>query len=109
MNDSADATMEATDVDTGLTRGLTAAEAAAPLERYGPNALAEKKTGTLERLKRCVWAPIPWMIDATVILSEGLGDRTPAKVFRDEIMAAMRSGDWFDPARIALRRDSTGQ
>ena len=59
--------------DTDLT-GLTAAEAESRLSGYGPNALEEKKTGALERLKRYFWAPIPWMIEAAAILSAVLGD-----------------------------------
>ena len=74
MNDAAISTVQDPDVDTDLTKGLTAAEASARLERYGQNALAEKKTSTLERLKRYFWAPIPWMIEAAAILSAVLGD-----------------------------------
>ncbi len=72
-NTTPDATRDAA-ADTDLTQGLTAAEAEARLSRYGPNALDEKKTGALERLKRYFWAPIPWMIEAAAILSAVLGD-----------------------------------
>ncbi|MEW6288019.1 MAG: plasma-membrane proton-efflux P-type ATPase [Chloroflexota bacterium] len=48
--------------------GLTSAEAARLLAQYGPNALAEaKKHPVLDFLKR-LWGPIPWMLEAVVIL-----------------------------------------
>lgn len=48
--------------------GLTSAEAARLLAQYGPNALAEaKKHPLLDFLKR-LWGPIPWMLEAVVIL-----------------------------------------
>ncbi len=59
---------------TDLARGLTAAEAASRLTRFGPNAIEEKRTGAFERILRYFWAPIPWMIEAAAILSAALGD-----------------------------------
>ena len=59
---------------TDLAQGLSAAEAAARLQQYGPNALTEKTTSLFERLLRYFWAPIPWMIEAAAILSAALGD-----------------------------------
>lgn len=48
--------------------GLTSAEAARLLAQYGPNALSEaKKHPILDFLKR-LWGPIPWMLEAVVIL-----------------------------------------
>ncbi|WP_346838361.1 plasma-membrane proton-efflux P-type ATPase [Microbulbifer sp. SAOS-129_SWC] len=49
--------------------GLSAAEAAARLSRYGPNALAEEHTSTLRRLLGYFWGPIPWMIEVAALLS----------------------------------------
>ncbi|WP_209011544.1 plasma-membrane proton-efflux P-type ATPase [Roseibium aggregatum] len=57
-----------------LDNGLTAADAAGRLQQYGPNALVEKETGLLDRLRRYLWGPIPWMIEAAAILSGILGD-----------------------------------
>jgi len=60
--------------DTDIAAGLTGEEAARRLERFGPNAIGEKKKSPLERLARYFWAPIPWMIEAAAILSAALGD-----------------------------------
>jgi magnesium-transporting ATPase (P-type) len=49
--------------------GLTGAEAAGRLARYGPNEIAEKKDNPLLKLLTYFWGPIPWMIEAAVILS----------------------------------------
>jgi H+-transporting ATPase len=49
--------------------GLTQAEAQSRLIRYGPNAIEEKKTNPLLKLLGYLWGPIPWMIEAAVVLS----------------------------------------
>ena len=43
--------------------------AARRLTLYGPNALPEEKAHPLLRLLSYFWGPIPWMIEAAVILS----------------------------------------
>jgi len=49
--------------------GLTQAEAAKRLTKYGPNEIEEKKTNLLLKFLSYFWGPIPWMIEAAVILS----------------------------------------
>jgi H+-transporting ATPase len=49
--------------------GLTAAEAATRLAKDGPNELPEKKENLLLKFLGYFWGPIPWMIEAAVILS----------------------------------------
>src|SRR5271154_5690688 len=49
--------------------GLTQAEAQKRLTQYGPNEIEEKKTNELLKFLSYFWGPIPWMIEAAVILS----------------------------------------
>ncbi|HXP89714.1 MAG TPA: plasma-membrane proton-efflux P-type ATPase [Fibrobacteria bacterium] len=49
--------------------GLTGAEAGKRLAQYGPNELAEKETNLFLKFLTYFWGPIPWMIEAAVILS----------------------------------------
>jgi H+-transporting ATPase len=49
--------------------GLSQAEAQKRLTDYGPNEIAEKKANPLLKLLTYFWGPIPWMIEAAVILS----------------------------------------
>ena len=49
--------------------GLSQAEAQERLARYGPNEIEEKKENPLLKLLAYFWGPIPWMIEAAVILS----------------------------------------
>ena len=49
--------------------GLTQAEAEKRLTQYGPNEIEEKKTNAFLKLFGYFWGPIPWMIEAAVILS----------------------------------------
>src|SRR5271170_5561684 len=49
--------------------GLTQVEAQKRLAQYGPNEIEEKKTNELLKFLSYLWGPIPWMIEAAVILS----------------------------------------
>jgi H+-transporting ATPase len=49
--------------------GLSQAEAQKRLTRYGPNEIEEKETNPFLKFLTYFWGPIPWMIEAAVILS----------------------------------------
>ena len=49
--------------------GLSQAEAQKRLAQYGPNEIQEKQTNALLKFLGYFWGPIPWMIEAAVILS----------------------------------------
>jgi H+-transporting ATPase len=49
--------------------GLSQTEAAKRLAQYGPNEIEEKKSNELLKFLGYFWGPIPWMIEAAVILS----------------------------------------
>ncbi len=49
--------------------GLSQAEAQKRLTQYGPNKIEEKKTNAFLKFLTYFWGPIPWMIEAAVILS----------------------------------------
>jgi len=49
--------------------GLSQAEAQIRLTQYGPNEIEEKETNPFLKFLSYFWGPIPWMIEAAVILS----------------------------------------
>ena len=49
--------------------GLSEAEAQKRLTQYGPNEITVKKTNEVLKFLSYFWGPIPWMIEAAVILS----------------------------------------
>ena len=49
--------------------GLSSSEAEKRLQQYGPNEIQEKKVNPLLKFLRYFWGPIPWMIEAAVIMS----------------------------------------
>jgi H+-transporting ATPase len=49
--------------------GLTQDQARKRLIQYGPNEITEKKTNPILKFLTYFWGPIPWMIEAAVILS----------------------------------------
>ncbi|HWK29291.1 MAG TPA: plasma-membrane proton-efflux P-type ATPase [Solirubrobacter sp.] len=53
----------------GPDSGLTTQEAAVRLQRYGPNALPEKRRNVAWELLSHFWQPIPWMIELALVLT----------------------------------------
>jgi len=49
--------------------GLSQTEAQKRLAEYGPNEIEEQKTNPILKFLTYLWGPIPWMIEAAVILS----------------------------------------
>lgn len=60
--------------------GLSTAEAAERLREFGPNVVVEDKAHPLKELFRRFWAPIPWLLEATIILQLFLHERVEAMV-----------------------------
>ncbi len=50
-------------------KGLSSSEAEKRLQQYGPNEIQEKKVNPLKKFLGYFWGPIPWMIEAAVIMS----------------------------------------
>ncbi len=50
-------------------QGLTTKEAKEKLEKFGPNSLPENKQPAYIKFLQYFWGPIPWMIEAALILS----------------------------------------
>ena len=61
-------------------RGLTNAEARARLKQFGPNTVLEEKTHPLKSYLKRFWAPIPWLLEATIIIQLFLGEKVEAAV-----------------------------
>ncbi len=60
--------------------GLTSEEACRRLDEFGPNAVAEKRPRFIAILLGKFWAPVPWMLEATVVLELLLGKILEATV-----------------------------
>jgi H+-transporting ATPase len=58
--------------------GLSSAEAARRRAEFGPNAVVEERVSPLKRIGRHFWAPVPWMLEATIVLQIAIGQRVTA-------------------------------
>jgi H+-transporting ATPase len=50
-------------------KGLSSSEAEKRLQQLGPNEITEKKVNPLVKFLGYFWGPIPWMIEAAVVMS----------------------------------------
>src|SRR5271157_1126391 len=67
-------------VEPEPSRGLSSQEAAWRLAKYGPNEVAEEKQQPILIFLRKMWAPMPWMLEATVLLELALGRNVEALI-----------------------------
>ncbi|MHB9100996.1 MAG: HAD-IC family P-type ATPase [Sulfuricella sp.] len=65
------------DVPTG---GLTGDEARRRLEKSGPNAMPDTALHPLRRALAKLWAPVPWMLEAAILLELALGKYAEAAI-----------------------------
>jgi H+-transporting ATPase len=60
--------------------GLSSAEAAQRLARDGPNAIPEVRQGKLALLASKLWGPVPWLLEAAIVLELVLGNDVQALI-----------------------------
>src|SRR5271155_2443263 len=56
-----------------LPAGLTGDEARSRLEKFGENTISDTAERPLRRALAKFWAPVPWMLEAAIVLEIGLG------------------------------------
>jgi H+-transporting ATPase len=66
--------------DVPAPAGLTAAEARLRLEKIGPNAVPDTALHPLRRALTKFWAPVPWMLEAAIVLETALGKYVEAAI-----------------------------
>jgi len=60
--------------------GLTSGEACARLKKFGPNAMPDMGLHPVRMALEKFWAPVPWMLEAAIVLQVALGDYTEAAI-----------------------------
>jgi H+-transporting ATPase len=63
-----------------LPSGLTADEARRRLEKFGPNAMPDTSLHPLRMAVEKFWAPVPWMLEAAIVLEVALGKYVEAAI-----------------------------
>lgn len=61
-------------------RGLSNEEARSRLQQYGPNSVAEPHESLGGRLASKLWGPVPWMLEAAILLQFMLHEYVEASV-----------------------------
>jgi H+-transporting ATPase len=65
---------------TALAAGLTSDEARRRLEKLGPNAIPDTSSSPLRSALAKFWAPVPWMLEAAIVLEIVLGKYVEAAI-----------------------------
>src|ERR1700691_3853882 len=66
--------------DVPPSTGLTSDEARSRLEKFGPNAVPDTALHPLRRALTKFWAPVPWMLEAAIVLEIALGKHIEAAI-----------------------------
>ncbi len=64
----------------GSVSGLTSEEAAVRLKKFGPNATPDTAVHPLRSALSKFWTPVPWMLEAAIVLEVALGKYVEATV-----------------------------
>jgi H+-transporting ATPase len=64
----------------GSANGLTSDEAAIRLKKFGPNAMPDTSAHPLRSALSKFWTPVPWMLEAAIVLEVALGKYVEAAV-----------------------------
>jgi H+-transporting ATPase len=73
-------TAKAPAADAASSTGLTSDEARRRLEKFGPNAVPDTALHPLGRALAKFWAPVPWMLEAAIVLEVVLGKYVEAAI-----------------------------
>jgi len=71
---------QASTANVGLRNGLTRDEARRRLEECGPNAMPDTSVHPLRMALEKFWAPVPWMLEAAIVLQVVLGKYVEAAI-----------------------------
>ncbi len=63
-----------------LPSGLTSDEARRRLKKFGPNAMPDTSLHPLRMALEKFWAPVPWMLEAAIVLELVLGKYVEAAI-----------------------------
>ena len=66
--------------DVPPSTGLTSDEARRRLDKFGPNAIPDTALRPLRRALTKFWAPVPWMLEASIVLEVALGKYVEAAI-----------------------------
>ena len=66
--------------DVSPRNGLTSDEAHSRLEKFGPNAMPDTTMHPLRMALEKFWAPVPWMLEAAIVLELMLGKYVEAAI-----------------------------
>src|SRR5271170_1167300 len=70
----------ASDAKDAQLRGLTGDEARRRLQKYGPNVIPDTSVHPLRMALEKFWAPVPWMLEAAIVLEIVLGKYVEAAI-----------------------------
>ena len=94
---------------TAPVNGLTSAEAARRLAANGPNAIPETHQSRLAMLAAKFWAPVPWLLEVTIVLELVLRDDLQAGIFAtllvlNAVLAATQEGRAHEAVELLRAR-----
>jgi H+-transporting ATPase len=70
----------ATATDVRPPSGLTSGEARSRLQKFGPNTIPDTALSPWRSALAKFWAPVPWMLEAAIVLEVALGDEGQAAI-----------------------------
>jgi H+-transporting ATPase len=77
---------------TPAADGLSSEEAARRLAQFGPNAVVEERVHPAVQVLRHFWSPVPWMLEAAIVLQVAIDERLEAAMIATLLIANVALG-----------------
>jgi H+-transporting ATPase len=91
---SAKPSTDETPFEVYVKPGLSSDEVQRKLQQYGFNEIPEKKVNPFRRLLGYFWGPIPWMIEAAIVLSIAIQHWDDAAIISTLLIVNAVVGFW---------------
>ncbi len=103
VNETLSTAGSSADVNATAPAGLTSDEARRRLEQFGLNAMPDTSAHPLRMALEKLWAPVPWMLEAAIVLELSLGKYVEASVVAVLLVFNAALGDFQEShARATL-------
>ena len=80
VNEEVSTARSGAEANAAAPTGLTSDEARRRLDKFGPNAMPDTSAHPLRMAFEKFWAPVPWMLEAAIVLELSLGKYVEASV-----------------------------
>ena len=99
--------LNANPADTADAVGLSSDEARKRLVEAGANEMPDTTNHPITNAMKKLWAPVPWMLEAAIVLELVLHKRVEAVIIATLLLLGLREIEWVKNAHFSVKAWAT--